>query len=246
MAQCSVCKGFVTDGAPFCSQCGNKIQPVAYTNPAGMQMPPNNMYMQPMPMQQGMMQKPEKKSKKPLLIVLLSLVGAGLSALIVLFLMSNAYRKPVNDYFRGLKDRDYDSLTSAFLPAIAREIDDERRAVGFSKEDYMNDILGDVEITSYKIKGADSISSLGMFALRQEVNMNFGSRYDIDSGYQVKVRVEYKNAGREDSQNITMTLIKCEEGWRVVNDGVLIQSFVVFDDIFDSAFNGYNSVFSNW
>lgn len=138
----------------------------------------------------------------------------------IALIAGNAWKKPIDNFVKGIRNGDTKILLSAFPDFITDEYGDEFLAeMGYDEEsltelrDAQEDKYGENYKLSYKVEKKEKIKKDDLKKVEKAFNESLNKNIKVNAGYKTKVKFVIK--GKDDSKTTTSTmyLYKIDGKW---------------------------------
>ena len=232
MGYCSNCGTELTEGSAFCSNCGAKNESQAVQETGNGPVAPVRI-----PGQDAGYHAGKKLSNKTIGIIAVAVVGVLVLFLLVKFVSlftAPAYEKPVMNYFNALEEEEFDKVLDAFPDYIADYTEDAyNNLMGMDYEDSIKtrveskeDYFGNDLKWSYKVTDKEKLDKDDIEDIVNNIEDTYDEEADIETAYELELDVTLEGSDEEDTEEITMTVIKADSKWYIgIIDDDLMAAF---------------------
>lgn len=151
----------------------------------------------------------------------IAIVGGIVAAIIVIAIIifsifGNGYKKPIDNYFKGMEKGNAETYLKAFpeFMDMDKNID----------EDYMEEMLDNLEDeygekikVSYKITKKEKIKKDDLENVAKYIDEKYDEDVKVSAGYEVKVKATIKGKDDEDTDSQKMYVYKIDGKWKYMS-----------------------------
>lgn len=242
---CTKCGAACDDSTAFCTSCGAKFdaasqqpaaaKPAAAAAASGEEKSILEKFKENANMDtiKGLKDRPDFTKIVGIAVVA---VAALIVLIIIISLAGSGWKKPVNNFFKGIEDNDPDTFMKSYCEVQLDYLEDYYKDMDskiddvFEKRldramDTLKDELGkDIKI-SFKITDKDKLSDKKLDDYKDEIKKLYDAKgIDVSAGYELEIEYTIEGKKDEDEDDGEMIVLKVDGEWCVYGwefDGVL-------------------------
>ena len=201
---CSSCGASVNDDTSFCPSCGAIL-----TSTASSPVATEPSYYP---------EEPTATNNKSTLIGIGVIAVALILVIVLIFSLTggrSGYKKPLNNYFKGLAKGDWKTFSSALPKEMSEELGDYGDQMMEALSESLEQQFGDNIKITYKIKEKKKLDKDAIKELVNELEED-DIKFDISQAYQLKLEVTIKGDDDDKTDNIKLAVGKVDGKWCLV------------------------------
>ena len=149
--------------------------------------------------------------------------GIALAVIVVLALLisllSGGWKKPIDNYFKGMAKFNAKTYTKAYVKFIAKDMDLDKDDMKDMKEAFEDEYGKNVKI-SYKIKDKEKIDKDDLKKVQEYVEEKYDEKVKISGGYKVSVKATIKGKDKSETNTTDMYVYKVDGKWGIISEGL--------------------------
>lgn len=156
-----------------------------------------------------------KKSNKTVIFAGIGAVVIIAIIVLVALISGNNYKKPINNFFKGMEKADLDKYLSAFPEFMEMDENFEQEDLDEMLED-LEDEYGDKIKISYKILDKEKIDKEDLEDLQDKIEDYYDEEVKVKKGYELSIKSTIKGKDDEESDTSTLEVYKIDGKWCIL------------------------------
>ncbi|MCR5146609.1 MAG: zinc ribbon domain-containing protein [Clostridia bacterium] len=148
------------------------------------------------------------------------IAGAAAAVIIVLAIIissiSNGWKKPIDNYFKGMEKGNLKTYTKAFPDFYNEKLDLDKDDME-RMHDNLEDEYGEKIKISYKITKKENIKKDDLKNVQEYISKVYKEDVKVSAGKEVKVKATIKGKKDEDTDTSKMYVYKINGKWKLLN-----------------------------
>ncbi|MBE6844680.1 MAG: hypothetical protein E7508_03045 [Ruminococcus sp.] len=155
------------------------------------------------------------KKNKDLLVPIVAIVSVILVVVIVvanLTILNNAYKEPIDDFFKAVETGDGDYFEDAFPEYMTEDVDEFDDLASKLNSTFKKVLGKDFEI-SYEVIEKEKIDDDDLEDLEKSIDKNYDESVSVSDGYSVEIELTCKSDSMEESITTKINVHKIDGDW---------------------------------